>query len=213
METTTKIIERICPNCHETFKIKVYDNLNITSNVEMKSKVLNGSIFDFKCPNCGILFRSIYSIVYKDMEKKYIIFLNMKNKNYDKKIKKIEELYPEYKIRIVSDMMDLIEKIYIFEVKLNDKIITYLGYKIYEDMTRKLLDMKSPIKISKVLFDSFNPSKNQVNFGALNNVKKRIFISATYTDYKTLQNSPKYIQCFKENPGEYEIDQNWAKRI
>ena len=213
MKTTTKIIERICPRCQKVFKTKAYGILNINLNLEIKPKVLNGSIFDFKCTNCGVLFRSPYSIVYEDMKKKYIIFLNMEDKNYDKKIEKLEELYPEYKIRIVSDMMDLIEKIYIFEVKLNDKIITYLSCKIYEDMTRKLSDMKSPIKISKVLFDSFNPSKNQVNFGALNNVQKRIFISATYTDYKTLQNSPKYIQCFRENPGEYKIDQNWAKRI
>lgn len=117
------------------------------------------------------------------------------------------------RIRIVKDVMDLLEKIHIFESNLNDKIITYLDHKIYEDVSAKLRAENSPIAIDKVLFGSFEFQKKKVVFGALNNAGKQIFIDTPFADYKALANSPRLVPCFKEKEGEYVIDKAWAEAL
>ena len=195
----TKTITIECPKCHEAFEIKGYETINASLDEELKAKLIKTELFKHTCPECGEAFSEPYSLKYQDMEKEYM--------------EEVLEMFPNYRIRIVKDVMDLLEKIHIFESNLNDKIITYLDHKIYEDVSAKLRAENSPIAIDKVLFGSFEFQKKKVVFGALNNAGKQIFIDTPFADYKALANSPRLVPCFKEKEGEYVIDKAWAEAL
>ncbi|WP_158577951.1 MULTISPECIES: CpXC domain-containing protein [Eubacterium] len=56
--------------------------------------------------------------------KKLYLILDLGGFETEAIIRDAEALFPDYRIRVTKEMMDLLEKIHIFEVNLNDKIIT-----------------------------------------------------------------------------------------
>lgn len=209
----TKTITIECPKCHEAFEIKGYDTINASLDEALKDKLIKTELFKHTCPECSETFSEPYSLRYQDMEKEYMLILDMGGLDTEAEAAEVLEMFPNYRIRIVKDVMDFLEKIHIFESNLNDKIITYLDYKIYEDVSKKLRAENSPIAIDKVLFGSFEFLKKKVVFGALNNAGKQIFIDTPFSDYKALANSPRLVPCFKEREGEYVIDKAWAEAL
>ena len=209
----TKTITIECPKCREAFEIKGYETINASLDEALKEKLIKTELFKHTCPECGETFSEPYSLKYQDMEKEYMVILDMGDIDTAAMAEEVLEMFPNYRIRIVKDVMDLLEKIHIFESNLNDKIITYLDHKIYEDVSAKLKAENSPIAIDKVLFGSFEFQKKKVVFGALNNAGKQIFIDTPFADYKALANSPRLAPCFKEKEGEYASDKAWAEAL
>jgi len=229
---TKKIITRVCPKCGETFETHAYDVINGTLDTAIWEEVILGRIFDFICPACSHCFRSPYSMAYKDMEREYLVFLDMdeedeafndmdqtgaeqteENQKIDEQIKENRALFPTYRIRVVHDMMDFIEKIHIFSAGLNDKIITYLGYKIKDDVTVKMRKAKQPVQVHKALFDSLKGKEGEINFGLLSTSPKPIFVTTPTRDYEYLLKKSTLHQEFEEADGLYQIDEHWAAGI
>jgi hypothetical protein len=222
---TRKTIVKTCPSCRTFFSTEGYDVINATLDSTLKDEVIWGRIFDFTCPSCEHHFRSPYSLAYKEMEKEYIIFLDRdeaggdkdepinENRLIDDQIAETRELFPSYRIRVVHDMMDLIEKIHIFSAGLNDKIITYLSYKIKDDVTLKMRKAKQPIQVQKALFDSLKGKEGELNFGLLSNSPKPIFVTTPTRDYEYLLKKSPIRQEFEEVDGLYQIDERWAAGI
>lgn len=222
---TRKTIVKTCPSCGAFFNAEAYEVINVTLDTALRDQVIWGKIFDFTCPSCGHHFRSPYSMAYKEMEKEYIIFLDMNDvaDNCDEasseeglienQIKETQALFPSYRIRVVHDMMDLIEKIHIFSAGLNDKIITYLGYKIKDDVTVKMKNAKPPIRVNKALFDSLRGKEGEINFGLLSSSPKPIFVTTPTRDYEYLLKKSPLRHQFEEADGLYQIDEGWAAGI
>ncbi|AFA49799.1 CpXC domain-containing protein [Acetobacterium woodii] len=222
---TKKTIMRTCPECGAYFNVEAYEMVNATLDQAIREEVIFGRIFDFTCPVCGHRFRSPYSTAYKEMEKEYIIFLDLDDATdncdemiseeelIENQIKETQALFPTYRIRVVHDMMDLIEKIHIFSAGLNDKIITYLGYKIKDDVTLKMKTAKPPIQVNKALFDSLRGKEGQINFGLLSTSPKPIFVTTPTRDYEYLLKKSPLRHQFEEAEGLYQIDEGWAAGI
>lgn len=222
---TRKTILKTCPSCGAFFNSDAYEVINASLDLALRDQVIWGKIFDFTCPACGQQFRSPYSMAYKEMEKEYIIFLDQEETaGYSNEIQSesrlvaeqiaaIRELFPTYRIRVVHDMMDLIEKIHIFSAGLNDKIITYLGYKIKDDVTLKMKTAKPPIQVHKALFDSLKGKAGEINFGLLSTSSKPIFVTTPSRDYEYLLKKSPLRHQFDEAEGLYQIDERWAAGI
>lgn len=209
----TKTVALSCPKCHHSFEIKGYEAINGSLDTALKKQLITGALFRHSCPACEAQFFTPYSLKYQDMEKAYAIILDTGNLDVEAEAAEVLELFPQYRIRVVKDMMDLLEKIHIFEANLNDKIIAYLDHKIHKDVCAKLKAQRAPIAVTKVLFGSLELQKQKLVFGALNNAGKQIFIDTPYADYKALANSPRFGESFKEHPGEYHIDGAWAQAL
>jgi len=222
---TRKTIVKTCPSCGTFFSTEGYDVINATLDVALRDEVIWGRIFDFTCPSCEHHFRSPYSLAYKEMEKEYIIFLNLEeaagdsdestseNQLIEDQIAETRALFPTYRIRVVHDMMDLIEKIHIFSAGLNDKIVTYLGYKIKDDVALKMRKAKQPVQVQKALFDSLKGKAGEINFGLLSNSPNPIFVTTPTRDYEYLLKKSPLRQEFEEAEGLYQIDEHWAAGI
>jgi hypothetical protein len=222
---TRKTIVKTCPSCGAFFNAEAYEVINATLDTALRDEVIWGRIFDFTCPSCTHHFRSPYSMAYKEMEKEYIIFLELdedardederisKSRITEDQIAETRELFPTYRIRVVHDMMDLIEKIHIFSAGLNDKIVTYLGHKIKDDITVKMKNAKPPIRVYKALFDSIKGKAGELNFGLLSSSPKPIFVTTPTRDYEYLLKKSPLRHQFEEAEGLYQIDEGWAAGI
>ena len=71
----SKIIEAkfVCEKCRKEFAGQSYLSINAQINPELKEKVMDGSVFEIVCPNCGHRMIDIHPLVYNDMEKQAMI--------------------------------------------------------------------------------------------------------------------------------------------
>ena len=62
-----------CPDCNTEGPYTIWDSVNVDLDPEMKSKVMDGSLFEWTCPNCGKTFNAPYSFLYHDMTNNFMV--------------------------------------------------------------------------------------------------------------------------------------------
>ena len=67
-------IKITCPACNSEGAYTVWDSVNVDLNPELKSKVMNGSLFTWICPNCKQSFNAPYSFLYHDMTHNFMVY-------------------------------------------------------------------------------------------------------------------------------------------
>ncbi len=123
------VIQQItCPKCGSISEQKIYQSVNINLDPNMREEVLNGNVFKFHCPSCKASLSIYYPLLYHDMNNKFMIQFDPKNEYDEEEFKTLENMNPMkgYLYRIVHIPYQLIDKILIFEQKLDDKVIEVL---------------------------------------------------------------------------------------
>lgn len=132
-----------CPECKNEGKFTIWHSINVDVNPETRNKVKTGNIFKYECENCGKVFSVEYRFLYHDISNRFMIWY-FPRKEYDIN-KELEELNRgqvseifnknfNEKLRMVDDKRSLIEKINIFEDRLNDLIIEIIKNIILEQI-------------------------------------------------------------------------------
>lgn len=130
-------IEQIkCPACGKDVNFEVWNSINVDINPEMKERVLNGTLYNFKCQYCNHEDKIAYPILYNDMARNFMVYYcdesgiedckNALNNIMNDKLTK--EITEKAKYRIVTSYLQLIEKIKIFESGLDDRLIELLKF-------------------------------------------------------------------------------------
>ena len=139
----SRIIETVCPKCGKTQEFEVHDSINVTLDPDLLNKLLDNSIFTFKCHDCGFEEVSLYPVLYHDMKKKLMIQLcpldqvdHYKEmfKNSTEFMAKEFSISDDYKYRIVSNLNDLLEKIFIFSENLDDRVIELIKLDVLDEL-------------------------------------------------------------------------------
>ena len=157
------IVKATCPDCKKEFPLEVWQSVNVQLNPEMREKVLDGSIFQFECPHCGMKGHTEYPFLYNDMKHGFMIQYCSED-DVDKYTKSFEELVKsdaatgalnnEY-LRIVTEYFWLTEKIKILENGFDDRLIELL--KLWE--VKELNHNKPENDLAFALFDML-PNKD-----------------------------------------------------
>ncbi|HJJ51273.1 MAG TPA: CpXC domain-containing protein, partial [Methanocorpusculum sp.] len=58
----------VCPECEHEQTITICPAVNVTTDPEMREKVLSGDLFMFTCDQCGFSGYAGYPFVYEDKE-------------------------------------------------------------------------------------------------------------------------------------------------
>jgi hypothetical protein len=66
-------IKITCPDCNTEGTYTVWDSVNVDLGPELKSKVMDGSLFTWVCPNCKKSFNAPYSFLYHDMTHNFMV--------------------------------------------------------------------------------------------------------------------------------------------
>ncbi len=137
-----------CPECGTDVEVFRPAVINVQNDPEYKIKVLTGELFNEKCPKCGQGLQVVSRITYHDMDKRLMIYFRpitsqdeLKTFDYEAIRSAIEDNFkaPNYAIRVVTTVNELMEKIKIAEFGLNDGVIEIAKF-VYFDIFTKQFD-------------------------------------------------------------------------
>ncbi|NPV00117.1 MAG: hypothetical protein HPY53_01930 [Brevinematales bacterium] len=126
-----------CPECGHEFSANIWLSVNSSVSPDLKEKLMSGDLNLYKCPKCECRFEPDSELVYHDPDKKFLIrYIPF----WDGKlpvIEKSDEILGRYTLRIVTSRNMLIEKIKVFDDRLDDRVIESIKlYYLYG--TRKI---------------------------------------------------------------------------
>ncbi len=138
--------EIVCPKCSHKGKFTVWDSINVDVNPETREKVKTEKLFKYICENCNEDFNIEYKTLYHDCNNRFMIwYLPEKCEDAMKEIIEINIPIKE-KLRIVkNNKYNLIEKIKIFEDRLDDIIIEFMKSIIFYNLPEE--EQKDTIEI------------------------------------------------------------------
>lgn len=127
----TQSVTLACPVCQTEAKRNIHTAINASTHPELKKQLITGTLLNFECDTCGAKRHLEVETLYHDPSLKLVVFLAPKiNEAREETLNRLETLraqlpvsLDDYHLRIVNRQADLIEKIQIFDEKLNDQSI------------------------------------------------------------------------------------------
>ncbi len=198
--------EIICPKCENSDKITMQIGMVNTNTGNVKEQILDESLFDWQCPNCGYNAQITYPLVYSDPIKNYMLILTPVA-GQSANIKSVDVLENATKRRVKS-LAELKEKILIFDAELDDIAI---------ELVKESLSL--------AVKESYNASKVKLYFAKQNEDKSldfAIFLSGKKTAIYQTAKYELYVQFlelllaleFSEDMGEFlRVGPSLARKI
>lgn len=134
----TEVIAR-CNFCGEQNTLSAYSCINVSRNQELKSQVLNGSLFLWECPHCGKTNLLNSPLVYIDADEKLIIILSKEEITFELPQ---DGDYADFSTRQVHTVGALIELVKIFDAGLDDEVMDLCKQVTRMEMSQDTLDLK-----------------------------------------------------------------------
>lgn len=135
-----------CSKCGTAQDFRVYRSINVAQDPELKSKVLDGSLFMWECPSCGQMNLAKYESLYHDPAAKLMIWLLPTGEVPAAEMQAVTNharAIGDYTLRMVSDIGSLIEKILIFSAGLDDVALEMCKYVTKAEMAAKAGEEKA----------------------------------------------------------------------
>jgi predicted RNA-binding Zn-ribbon protein involved in translation (DUF1610 family) len=119
-----------CPNCKKSSNVTIWQSINVDLDPEMRERVLDESAFTFVCPSCGFRQGLAYASLYHDLTLKFMVYwlpAANETKHQDfAELNKSAIQEPGYRLRVVSTLNRMKEKILIFGHRMDDRAIELL---------------------------------------------------------------------------------------
>lgn len=129
-----------CCKCGGSNNLKIYRSINVSEDPELKARVMDGSLFVWKCPACGQANLARYETLYHDPEKKVMVWLIPTGELPESEMAAVgnhARAMGDYTLRRVSDVGSLMEKVLIFEAGLDDVVVEMCKYVTKVEMMAK----------------------------------------------------------------------------
>lgn len=126
-----------CSKCGKNAQITIYKSINVASDPELKEKVVNGELFLWECPECGTSNLMVYDCLYHDPDQKIMVWMLPGGEPEGKEKEAIfnqAKAMGDYKLRIVSNPGELMEKLIIFDAGFSDRVMEVVKYVAGKEM-------------------------------------------------------------------------------
>lgn len=151
-----------CPHCGAAVRTQMWPGICAQENPELRSRVLEETVFDWKCPECGYAAQFVYPCLYHDKERKFMVYVVPNGSGKEFQPVDVSEKFPQLsgvKKRVVSSPAELKEKILIFEAGLDDYAVEMVKYAL-----AGVLDEKYGSKTMQGYFCYANEGENRIGF-------------------------------------------------
>ena len=128
----TTMISAQCPHSNAEIEIPYVEEVNIAKQPEAKEAILSGKFFKYTCPECGKVISTAGPLLYHDPDVPTMIYFvptgfDASTDKLDEMLSLIQGMEGDkaslYQARLVSTVDKLLEKIYIQDAKLDDRIV------------------------------------------------------------------------------------------
>lgn len=128
----------VCKHCGKEHIIDIYKSINAASDPELKAEVISGGLFLWECPECGTSNLVTYESLYHDPDQKFMVWMlpfgEPEGPEKDAIMNQTRAM-GDYRLRIVTNAGDLMEKVIIFEAGLDDRCIELVKYVAGNELT------------------------------------------------------------------------------
>lgn len=203
-----KKVETItCFACGSKRKATLWAIVNSLENTKIKKKVVDGTIFEYKCPTCGEINFITYPMLYEDDANKFMVYyagslleIAEAQQIIDKRRSNIKSSDDNI-IRIVNSPNALSEKVRLLEENIDDRVIEIMKVILLDNVSKK----KLAEHVDEVLC-SIRPD-GDFDFDFLGERPGSLLVKRDF--YKYVEDKcKKFFKNQDENPTEVNID--WA---
>ena len=110
----------ICPQCGESQKYRLFASINAKENPELKRRVLDETLFAWRCTRCNYFAAMAYSFLYTDPDAGYIICVTPAGEG---SVTEPTQEIQDFTKRSVRNLAELKEKILIFDAGFDDMAV------------------------------------------------------------------------------------------
>ncbi len=179
-----------CPKCGHEQSVELYDSINIKDDPSLKEALLKNQINNVSCGGCGFNFRVDKQLAYSDPVGRFIVFWYPADeaacdRDEDRFLDAIAEItrgLPEDvlapSVHLVFTRTELIERIFMREAGLDERIIEYIKYTMYARNVKRL----DPA--TKALLFNAHDSNDTLLAFVVQDVKTRKFEAVLHYDRK-----------------------------
>ena len=138
----------ICPRCRTQFTYSAPEVVDGVKEPQLKEKIFSGEFFVVTCPQCGSENAVLLPLLYHDSRKRFMIQLIDETdedpfENALGEMQKADEIREHaiknsWRLRIVRDPNELLEKILIFEDGMDDRAVELIKAQLKEDLSKQL---------------------------------------------------------------------------
>lgn len=158
---------RLSCSCGKEFEAKLWESLRVAGQKELKAKLLSGEMNQVECSHCKKKSFIEMNFLYHDLEKKLWVQMvpqtersqwQQLEEDYEKVIKKKSSIR-KLNFRLVFGREELLEKIRIFDLSLDDRAIELLKLKIMaeDESLQNISDLK-------LIFIRHLPGEEELHF-------------------------------------------------
>lgn len=126
-----------CSHCHRQTEIEVCQSINVALDPALKDRVKDGSLFVWECPYCGQRNLARYQTLYHDPETRLMVWLLPGEEEPPKAVEDAVRELDGYTLRRVREVGDLIEKVNIHDVGLEDSVLEMCKWVTRQELSAK----------------------------------------------------------------------------
>ncbi len=150
-----------CPVCKSQQTMKIYTDVDATSNKKLREKIMLNKLLEFSCKTCGYTDQNFYPFLYTDLEDKILVWHipDATGENIEEIVKEINDNHEleereneEFQFRVVTDYNSLKEKIIIRNTKLDDRYVEVM--KLF--LLNVIMTSENPINVNALEGIFFN---------------------------------------------------------
>jgi hypothetical protein len=205
-----------CQKCTSAFAVELYESVNVLKDPELKEQLMLNQINAVECPTCHFKFRVDKPLLYADPEQRLLIYLlPVADENFEEGEdqfrawmqdmgKILPDDLPSPEIHLVFSRTELIERLFMAEAGLNDRIIEYIKYGIYTKNGQKI-----PPVAKALLFDAQDSTDDHLCFVVQDRATRKLeavlqYPRSTYVALKEMFDSEeKSTDLLEMFPGPY----------
>jgi len=132
-----------CPHCGKEQDAGLYEAVRVREDPELRERLLEGRLNTVACVNCGATFRVENALVYHDADRGVMVHCIPApdarhaaiQEEFIANMREVEGMLPEGveppRVHLVFSRVELIERICLLEMGLDERVLEYVKYLIY----------------------------------------------------------------------------------
>ena len=116
--------EVVCPHCGKAVKTRMWASISAEISPDLRRKILDETLFDWKCPACSRELQLVYPCLYHDKGRRFMVYV-APGEESPRSVQAVTEFpqLAQVRKRTVASLAELKEKIMIFEAGLDDQAV------------------------------------------------------------------------------------------
>jgi hypothetical protein len=139
-----------CPRCHRSFEVELWDSINVKESPELREELMANRVNLATCEGCSFAFRVDKPLLYADPARRILVYwIPVADDDFARG----EEAFAEQMqraagafgeggqppaVHLVFTRVELVERIFLLEAALDERVIEYIKYTLYSRNAKRL---------------------------------------------------------------------------